>query len=382
MVKVGAQWLSLRLQFIGVFVSVCVAAFAIICSNLDLFSVDEALLGLTMIYSMTVVFTLNGLVSFFAEFEQAMVSVERVNEYIKISGESTERDPDIENFASSVHSSANSIKYAPLLTNPTNQVRDTHLDMWPMDGSLSFTSTSMSYRPTLPPSLRNLTIDIAHGEKIAIIGRTGSGKSSLFRVLLRMNEYSGSLKISGHELRHIPHELVRKSLAVIPQDPLIFSGTLAFNLDPGQIVSSDELSAVVDQIDLFKGFSHLLASVTTSSLLDYEILNSGENLSQGQKQLICLGRAMLRKSKLLLIDEATASLDDYAESIFFDALRRNFKNSTILMICHKVDKATKFCDKVCFLNQFNFDDLSIFSSHFFENLIISSDFGTEPRNDC
>ena len=163
-----------------------------------------------------------------------------------------------------------------------------------------------------------------------------------------MNEYFGSLKIAGAELRHIPHGWVRKALAVIPQDPLIFTGTLAFNLDPSQQVGRDELNDVVTRIGLLNVFLHLMTSISDGSILDYEVLNAGENLSQGQKQLICLGRAMLRKSKIILIDEATASLDDLTESIFYDVLGKHFTQSTILMICHKVDKAAIFCDKVIF----------------------------------
>ena len=196
-------------------------------------------------------------------------------------------------------------------------------------------------------------MNIHAGEKVALIGRTGSGKSSVLRVLCRLNTYTGSLLIAGRELRTIPSKVVRKQLTVIPQDPLIFTGTVAFNLDPALQASREDLRNVIEQIGFRSSFAYLSKEVDLFSpdyFLDYSIASCGENLSQGQKQLICLGRAMLRRSKILLIDEATASLDDVIEKNFYDVLEKYFGDATIIMVCHKLDRALLFCDRVIELN--------------------------------
>ena len=357
--KIGSQWLGIRLQLLGAFITCSVASFAIICLYFNLFSFDGAQLGLALVYSLSIVNNLNGFVSSFADTEQSMVSVERVIEFSDLKNEDESCSFEPSNNKSN-YSVTSSNQYTPLL----NATEDAHVpipipkpsppchlasdDELCFDGTITMTNVSMSYKPNLPLTLCDINLEISPGQKIALIGRTGSGKSSFFRVLLRLNEYTGSVKLSGRELRQFSPRFIRRNITVIPQEPLIFSGTIGFNLDPGGNATRDELVEVIHHIQLAITFSQIDSGHNTNTglLLDYNLPNAGETLSQGQKQLICLGRAMLKKCKIILIDEGTSSLDENIEKIFFEVLNKCFKSSTVILISHKLQEINNYCDKV------------------------------------
>jgi ATP-binding cassette, subfamily C (CFTR/MRP), member 10 len=344
--NIGTQWLNVRLQMIGSFISISVALFAIICSTYDIFAINGAQFGLALIYSLNVVNNLNGLVSSFADTEQAMISVERVLEYVSLEQEGIHVDKE---------STLSSITEENIMSPLLGTKDKSHIvpSSWPADGTIVFTSVYMSYQPSLPPALRGITLNIQSGRRVAVIGRTGSGKSSIFRVLLRLNEYKGSILFSGCELRDISPFVVREAVTAIPQDPLVFTGTIAFNLDPGNQHTRVKLREVLVGVGLHRELCSAKSDLTydisdIDSCLDFSITNGGANLSQGQRQLLCLGRAMLKSSKLILIDEATASLDENLEAVFFSLIKTCFPSATIILISHKIENALKFCDEVKF----------------------------------
>ena len=353
--SVGAQWLNVRLQLIGCFISSSVAMIAIILSVYGFLEVSGALLGLALVYSLSIVNNLNGLMNSFADTEQAMISVERIVGYINLDSENDGYDNNeshgYDDNDSDLKSSNSTFTYIknPLLSSTKSNSEEVLSSQGRsnlgnnMIGHINMKNMSMRYAPSLPLTLNNITLEIAPGEKLIVIGRTGSGKSSLLRVLLKLNEYTGSVYVNGKELKPILPSVVRTNYTVIPQDPLIFTGTVAFNLDISQTKSKFDLNRAVDAIGLKKTLYDAKHEYN-EDILDYQIKDGGANLSQGQKQLICLGRALLCSSSILLVDEATANLDYDAEKMFYQVLSSHFQKSTIIMISHKVSEAMKFCD--------------------------------------
>ena len=177
--------------------------------------------------------------------------------------------------------------------------------------------------------LKGLSFEIIGGEKIGIVGRTGAGKSTLSLSLTRIVEIcNGYILIDGHNIADINIEHLRQKVTIIPQDPTLFTGTLRFNIDPENKVSDEEIKSL-----LFKaGLEHL----SDRDLLSLEISENGDNLSSGEKSLICICRAILRKNRVVILDEATANIDLVTEQKIQTLISEEFKNCTVLTIAHRL----------------------------------------------
>ena len=204
---------------------------------------------------------------------------------------------------------------------------------WPNKGEIEFTNLKLKYRDDLPFILKGLNCVINPGSRVGIVGRTGAGKSSIMVCLFRLFEPEGSIKIDNIETtKEMGLFDLRSNLAIIPQDPILFSGTLRFNLDPFNKYNDNDIINALKKVYLWNEYFS-----TKNAKLNYIISENGSNLSSGQKQLICIARVLLKKPKLLLLDEATASIDYQSDLLIQKSIKNSFdKNTTILTIAHRL----------------------------------------------
>uniref|UniRef100_A0A1B6K054 ABC transporter domain-containing protein n=3 Tax=Homalodisca TaxID=139475 RepID=A0A1B6K054_9HEMI len=275
--------------------------------------VSPSLVGLAINYTLLVPIYLNWVVKFLADMEMYMGSVERVTQY-----------------ASAPSEDYRLCGYVPPL--------------WPKNGDIKFQKVTLQYDTNREPVIVNLDLHIPAGQKIGICGRTGSGKSSLVMSLFNMVSVSeGKILIDDVDITTIPLKIMRSRLSVIPQDVIMFSGTIRENLDLRGEFSDTDLWECLEIAQMKEVVATQLGG------LDGQVREGGENLSCGQRQLLCLARAILHRAALLVMDEATSSLDSVTEQKLLQVAAQAFANRTVITIAHRLSSLLS-CDRVLVLD--------------------------------
>ncbi|CAL5437236.1 unnamed protein product [Camellia sinensis] len=302
------EWLGFHLELIGSCV-LCISALFLILLPSSIIRPENV--GLTLSYGLS----LNG-VLFWAVYmscfvENRMVSVERVKQFTNIPSEAEWEKKDC-------LPSAN----------------------WPTHGNVDLKDLQVRYRPNTPLVLKGITLNIPGGEKIGVVGRTGSGKSTLIQVFFRLVEPSGGrIIIDGIDISMLGLHDLRSRFGIIPQEPVLFEGTVRSNIDPIGLYSDEEIWKSLDRCQL----KDVVAA--KPGKLDSLVVDNGDNWSEGQRQLLCLGRVMLKHSRLLFMDEATASVDSQTDAVIQKIIREDFAGRTIISIAHRIPTGMD-CDRV------------------------------------
>ncbi|RWS22774.1 putative multidrug resistance-associated protein lethal(2)03659-like protein, partial [Leptotrombidium deliense] len=244
-----------------------------------------------------------------SEYETNMISAERVLEYTRLPSEAALFDES---------------------SKPKNE--------WPMSGSIVFNHVYLSYLDG-QPILRDLCFTIESGSKIGVVGRTGAGKSSIVNALFRLVEFEGLITIDGVDIKKLGLNDLRKKLSIIPQDPIMFQGTIRSNIDPNNEYSDEMIWKTLHSVQLGDVFKAIPGDINAT------LIENGSNLSLGQRQLICMVRSLLKQNKILIMDEATANIDHETDNLIQNAIKECLHHCTVLTIAHRLNTVIEM-DKI------------------------------------
>lgn len=302
------RWLTLVLDMIVAVVAVLLISLTVILRS----RINPGFLGVAMVNIMNLNTTLTNLIEFWTLLETSLGAVSRIKEFTE--------NTKSENLAGEDRS-------------PPPE--------WPLRGDLEIIGISAAYSSNTSPVLSNITLSITHGQKVAVCGRTGSGKSSLLLALLRMIDLTeGTIVIDGIDISTVPRDLIRSKFVTLSQDVFSFPGTVRINADPFGQASDEQIIAALEQVELWK-------VISTKGGLD-AIMDSGL-FSHGQLQLFSFARAMLQDGSILILDEPTSSVDTDTDELIQRLLRERFHSHTVIMIAHRLRSVVDY-DKVLVLD--------------------------------
>lgn len=334
---IASLWLSLRLQLLAAVIISFVAMMAVIGSHdyLPISFGTPGLVGLALSYAAPIVSLLGSFLTSFTETEKEMVSVERALQYMDIPQEELGGSQSL------------------------------NLD-WPFQGTIEFQNVTMRYMPSLPPALHGISFTVPGGMKVGVVGRTGAGKSSILNALFRLTPiYSGCIVVDGLDITDVPVRDLRPRFAVVPQSPFLFEGSIRDNLDPFQMNNDLKIWDILEKC-------HVKEEVESACGLDIHVKESGSSFSVGQRQLLCLARALLKMSKVLCLDECTANVDTKTASVLQSTIFSECRAMTVITIAHRISTVLNM-DNILVLDRGNLveqgnpqallqDESSIFSS--------------------
>ncbi|KAJ5952408.1 uncharacterized protein N7479_010821 [Penicillium vulpinum] len=306
LMSASQQWLNLRLDTLGNILILFVGALIVMSDN----SIPASMSGLLMTYSLAVVQIIPGIVSQTAEIENSFITVERMIYY------GNEIPTEI----------------AISATVPSST--------WPEKGTITLKEVSLRYQSDHPQALNDVSLTIHDGEKVGIIGRTGAGKSSIISALFRLFPLeNGSIVIDNMNIADLNLHSLRSKLAIIPQDPTLFQGTVRTNLDPAGEYSDDVLCDALRKTSLYPQVH-----------LDREVLPDGKNFSLGERQLLALARVLVRDPRILVCDEATSAVDQDTDQAVQKTLLEGFQDRTVICIAHRLQTIIRY-DRICMVDQ-------------------------------
>ncbi|CAK4834684.1 unnamed protein product, partial [Aphanomyces euteiches] len=296
--ELASLWFTFRIQMISTLM-LFVTTMSLIYLREFL---NAGLVGLVVAYSLQITGQLETMVQVWSILETAMVAPERVAEYTNVDQE------------------------------PPHLISGAVAGTWPKDGSITFENVSFRYKPKDPLVLKDVNFHVQSGEKIGIVGRTGAGKSSLTMALFRINDIaSGKISIAGVDTTRVGIKTLRESMAIIPQNPILFKGTLRSYLDPFDQYTDEQLWTAIEKVRLSPRISQ------EEKKLESIIEENGENYSVGERQMLCMARALLRNCRIVVMDEATAAIDHETDQNLQRVIREEFSSSTVLTIAHRLD---------------------------------------------